>query len=405
MQDKIAKKPNELIQAWQEGNIFQAKTLYWMLADFKFQAQKELTPEGLKALADREYSIPIKAIMPDYKKQKGGELLERIDKCMDDTMSARLNIDEAKGPTKYNLMSYMRLREGTSVIDAKFNSDVIPALVRMVRKGYTEVPLMDIRPLKSIYTIRIYELLLKHRKLSHVIKNGYILTFEELKHLLNISPGSYSAFGGFNRGVLKKAHKEINEKTTLRYEFEPIKEGKKYTKVRFYNISIVTPQSVIDGKINAEQTELFAAANPLSLLKPQSAIEIGDKHSKEYINYYYEQAIEIKQKGAVKSFSGLFFHLLTEDQDKFYVKEKAAKKEQKKMELKRAKREKEKLAEVEAENLKERLYEQRFTEAETKFNALAPDQQEVLLDEVRQANPILTETFVRRTAIDSLIEK
>jgi plasmid replication initiation protein len=57
---------------------------------------------------------------------------------------------------------------------------------------------------------------------------------EELKKILKCDKEEvYKEFKYFNRKILKAVQKEMFEKTDCRYEYEPIREGKKVTKIKF----------------------------------------------------------------------------------------------------------------------------------------------------------------------------
>jgi hypothetical protein len=355
---EIAKKPNQLIQAGQSLTPLQSKALFGMLAQFKFNASHERSEERLDALAKIEYEIPLSSLLPNLKSQKGGRLYKQAREQIEKMMAVTIRIDDGNELNNYNLVSHSVIRKDSSIVKAKFNRDIIPVLVNMVDSGYTEVQLSNILPLKSSYSIRIYELLLKNRKMKHIIKDGYILSIENFRYLLGIGEKQYKIFADFRKRVIEPSYKEINSsKTNLRYSYELLKKGRSYTDIRFYDIYLVSPVVEKDGTISkgVEQIDLFDDS-PLSLLQTNSAMEIREKHSPEYISYYYKKALDVEKAGRLKtSLSGLFFALLNRDEDSFYkleekrVKE-AEKKEQQKLDKLKKESEQETLFLAEKEN-------------------------------------------------------
>jgi len=89
--------------------------------------------------------------------------------------------------------------------------------------------------LKSKYSKLLYEILKDYSKLKEIT-----LDFDMLKALLNVDvkeKPSLDAWSNFNRDVLKKAVKEVSEKSDIKIEYTPIKEKldkkSEVTKIKF----------------------------------------------------------------------------------------------------------------------------------------------------------------------------
>lgn len=97
-----------------------------------------------------------------------------------------------------------------------------------LQQCFTQYSLTEYLKLPSVYSQRIFEILK-----SWSGKPEVILPVSELHRLLD-SPDSFQAnFAEFRRRVLEKAHKDITEKTSFRYEWEPVKIGRSVEKIRF----------------------------------------------------------------------------------------------------------------------------------------------------------------------------
>jgi len=94
---------------------------------------------------------------------------------------------------------------------------------------FTVFSLPEFLELDGKYTQRLYHIL----KSWENCKNGYIdLNIDELKRKLNAL--SYPNYAQLNLRVLSVAKKEIERKTTMRFDYEPCeKSGRKITKLRF----------------------------------------------------------------------------------------------------------------------------------------------------------------------------
>lgn len=112
-------------------------------------------------------------------------------------------------------------------IKIKFDEDMQKYLIGL-SNNFTQYNLLYILPMRSTYSIRLYELLKSYTGLRQRDK---IFEVDELKAKL---AAPYENFKDFRLNVLEKATKEINEYTDLTMLWEPITKGRKVIKVRFY---------------------------------------------------------------------------------------------------------------------------------------------------------------------------
>ena len=91
---------------------------------------------------------------------------------------------------------------------------------------YTTLNLLIIQTLKSKYSVALYEILMRYKKI-----NIPKFEIENLKKLLGAD--NYTIYRDFRRQALEKAIKEINDKTELFVNYEPIKRGQKVIAIQF----------------------------------------------------------------------------------------------------------------------------------------------------------------------------
>ena len=94
--------------------------------------------------------------------------------------------------------------------------------------GYLRYRLANVVNLTSRYSYILY-LYLEHDR----FRKSWEIDLAELKDMLRCTADTYTQFKRFNDLVLKKCHKELTEKTTLRYTYEPVKRGRTVKAVRF----------------------------------------------------------------------------------------------------------------------------------------------------------------------------
>ncbi len=378
----LVNKPNAMIQAGQKLSTVQAKILYSLLSRFKYLTQEET----IEQLENEVYTIHFSEFVQSLTTAKGGRLYEQVREQASTLVQQYLSVKTyPKGKEKmvyYNLVSKVVVNDGVAEIEASLNKDVIPLLVNMVKDGYTQIAFADIFKLKSTHAIRIYELLEQQRTSPQVRKLGYYdISVMDLRFLLGMDKNAYPRWDRFKDRILIKSQDEIHEKTPLRFTLDYTKESRKITGIRFKEISIIDKITLSDTKktdIDVQQTSLFPesetfnAFNPLlESLQANSRKEIEDKHTEEYIEYYFNKAKVVEKKGRLTSnFASCLYAFLKNDKDEFYEIEKRKEVElQKQAELKKQKEEEARKKKLE-EEAREKKLEAQFTAVEAFFNTL-----------------------------------
>lgn len=124
----------------------------------------------------------------------------------------------------------VRTNKKSGTVTVRFDDDMMPYLLELTKDNqyYTHYQLKYILPMKSQYSIRLYELLKSYQRNNH----EWFFDIENLKKQLDCE--QYKNFADFNRRVLTPAVAEINEFTDIKIAWEPVKEGRKVTRVTFY---------------------------------------------------------------------------------------------------------------------------------------------------------------------------
>lgn len=86
---------------------------------------------------------------------------------------------------------------------------------------------MEFLLLPSTYSQRLFEVLKSWSSLPEAV-----IDLSDLFSMLDVPP-SLQRYPDFRRYVLEKAHKDISGKTGLRYQWEPIKQGRAVAAIRF----------------------------------------------------------------------------------------------------------------------------------------------------------------------------
>lgn len=152
--------------------------------------------------------------------------IERITNLL---MSRVLTIrDENGGWLKIHWIC--KARYANQSVSLSFMPDLKPYLIRL-QNQFTICDLNIIRKFKSIYTIRIYQLLKQYQNIKEREFN-----LAEFRKIVGIDNNNYIEFCDFRKRVINQALKEMEAKDSecdLSFKLETIKEGRKITRIKF----------------------------------------------------------------------------------------------------------------------------------------------------------------------------
>ena len=256
-------------------------------------------------------------------------------------------------------------KDGTLVL--RYNNSLTDKIVNL-QKNYTVLSLSDTLSLKSVYSLRLYEMLksafdYKKAVTKEAGEQAFDYNLTELKLELGIinSGGSkeikselekeypnydridelaektgqtkYKEYKIFNRNVLSKVKEELNKKTSLNIDYEPIKSGRKTVGIRFFvnqketakatnnNLPIINKDEILDELIEILHSDFkvkeireiaeFAEYNIDKIKKSyeymqsyEKTIEIPIAFIKECIKneYYLNNAKPMQPKNSFNNF-------------------------------------------------------------------------------------------------------
>lgn len=199
------------------------------------------------------YSVPIKDYLPpDEDGGKGGKQYRLVKEACRELATATLEKEwpdpnDPNGDPIFLVMTFLtsiKYRKGR--VEAKFNPEMSELLLQL-RGFFTEINLIEYLNLPSLYSQRLFEILKSWSGLPEVV-----LSVGELHRLLD-TPASFRAdFRQFRTRVVEKAHKDIHEKTSLRFEWESLKSGRSVEAIRFI---FAGGRRAIAGEMKADAKE------------------------------------------------------------------------------------------------------------------------------------------------------
>lgn len=118
-------------------------------------------------------------------------------------------------------------RAGLGRVDMNFAPELWP-YISEIKDNFTSFQIGNIKDLRSVYSIRLYELLWKY-----ISEERRWLSISDLRDKFKLEE-KYSKYADLRRNVIEPAIKEINEKTNLNVTFKPEKDGKNVIKLWFF---------------------------------------------------------------------------------------------------------------------------------------------------------------------------
>ncbi len=117
--------------------------------------------------------------------------------------------------------------------------------------GYIRYQLKNVLPLTSKYSVLLYIYLLDNR-----FRKSWEISLDELRQaVLRCTEPFYDEYKYLNQRILKKSIEEINSKTDLTFEYEPVRLGRKVVKIKF---NLVKDEVVLSEPSASEPPKLLA---------------------------------------------------------------------------------------------------------------------------------------------------
>ena len=117
--------------------------------------------------------------------------------------------------------------ENESYIKIKFTDEILP-LVTMLEKHFTSYELQQVASLKSVHSIRLYELLIQYRTVGKIE-----ISLDDLRLKLGINESEYPRMDNFKNRVLDVGIQQINEHSDISVKYEQVKQGRTITGFKF----------------------------------------------------------------------------------------------------------------------------------------------------------------------------
>lgn len=214
----LAIQSNALIHARYEMTSLQKKVLLMLIS--KIQADD---------MDFKTYRIRAKDFL-EAADLKSTQIYSKLKAATEGLLSKVFYIKKPTGVLQITIISSAEYFEGKGLMELCFDPKLKPYLLQL-KEQFTIMPLKQVLSLRSVYSIRIYEMLQQFKS------TGYFITkVDDLKYKLGLE-NKYKSYNLFKRNVILQAQKELSV-TDMAFTFEEIKKGRKIDRIKFRLIPI-----------------------------------------------------------------------------------------------------------------------------------------------------------------------
>lgn len=211
---QIAAKANELIQKTRYSlSVEEQKIILYALS--------KISKDDI-ALHDMTFDIV------EFKRLCGiqGEAHARIKDTLTKLQSKPFWIEIDRGTEAcVHWFSKIHMKQRSGKVIVRFHEDLVPYILQL-KNCFTSFSIYPTLAMKSKYSIRLYELMKSYEAIG-----DWWFTVEDFQKKLD---SSYTLFADLRRKVIDVSVKEINLYSDLDVSWQPVKEGRKVTKIQFH---------------------------------------------------------------------------------------------------------------------------------------------------------------------------
>jgi len=249
MKKDLVVKTNRLNQAFQVLTLAELHIVQLAIVDARETGTGLSTDTPLRIDAKRYADVFNTTRQNAYQRMKEAE---------DTLFNRRFSFYDEDGKlVKSRWIQQVRYIDDEGAIELVFTLAVVQGISRIdgVKEFFTQYLLSQTAQLNSVYSARLYELLIQWRSTGKVP----IIDLGDFREQLGIGINEYQRMHHFKARVLEPAIKEINEKTDIKAEYEQHKKGRVISgfSFKFKKKSQPKPEKTLDLKRDPNTPDFF----------------------------------------------------------------------------------------------------------------------------------------------------
>ena len=247
MKKDLVVKTNRLNQAFQVLTLAELHIVQLAIVDARETGTGLSTDTPLRIDARRYAEVFNTTRQNAYQRMKEAE---------DTLFNRRFSFHDENGKlVKSRWIQQVRYLDDEGAIELVFTLAVVQGISRIdgVKEFFTQYLLSQTSQLNSVYSARLYELLIQWRSTGKVP----IIELGDFREQLGIGVNEYQRMHHFKARVLEPAIKEINEKTDIKAEYEQHKKGRVISGFSFKFKQKAKPENSIKTKRDPNTPDFF----------------------------------------------------------------------------------------------------------------------------------------------------
>jgi plasmid replication initiation protein len=288
MTTDLVVKSNSLIEASYRLGLVEAKIILKLASLIKRED---------KTFVD--YHVSAKTLMEEI--NLGERHYEELRNATEGLVSKTATLKESDGDLQVSFLAsakYYKRGPKKGMIRFRFDPSLKPYLLQLKEK-FTAFKLENTLNLRSVYSIRIYELLKQYETIGE-----RTISIEKIREILELKKTEYTLYGNFKNRIILPAQRELKKKTDIAFEFEEIKEGRSVSELKFFIYR------------NQEQEKPINLFEQVIMERMKKVLVFSDSKMRQIIEQYNEEKIEIALKytkeKARENKEGYFLELLND---------------------------------------------------------------------------------------------
>ena len=227
----------------------------------------------------KTYRIPITDII-DFLEIRGKAFYTRLRETAKTLRSRSLSIEKPNGgwieAGWISKAEYKKKGEDGleyACLDLRFDPDLKPYFLHLKSQYYSYM-FVNVVNLKSVYSIRFYEIFASYRRLGQVS-----FDVDDLKKRLQVID-KYSKYNDFRKRVINQAQKELNEKTDICFEYIEERKRRRVERIHFTFQTQTNPQNQKEQTIAQQKVQRIKEAS-----KEIGSLETGDNTEEQDLSF------------------------------------------------------------------------------------------------------------------------
>lgn len=220
MGEAVVCKSNSLIQAGYKLTINEQRIILSCIA--LLDSREQVTDESLYRVSVGDIADALGVDRRNMYKDIKSATARLMDR------KVKLSHDPSGRPFKDKMMvtrwiQSVFYQDTSATVSLRFSKDILPYLTQLTTQ-FTKYGLYNIYRMKSMYSVRMYELAAQYRKVGQ-----REIELEWLRDVLHIDPGAYGRPNDLKRYVIEPAMRDINDVSDMWVKSEYKKTGRKTT--------------------------------------------------------------------------------------------------------------------------------------------------------------------------------